>query len=963
MGIEKNCVIFGLVETHLTENIRDAEVKIEGYSIYRRDRAAGIKKGGAAIYIKENCLGPVEVLSSGSTGALEWITINIWERKILFSCVYRPPTCPTADFEQYLEALKRDIERTSPPLPNIVIAGDFNFPIVDWASREIHGGAEYSQRQAELLLNLMNDEILEQYVVEPTRGNNILDLIITNNEDMISEITTAETIMSDHKLLIIETLLLVRPQNPAPRQGQSGLGELNFTSNRVDWASLSSKLAEVRWETLFAGLGAEEMHEKISEVMLGVCREEVPLKRRERKIASIPRDRRILMRKRTRTTKKMRASTNDSNRARLRDKILNIENQIKISHQNETRRAEERAIVAIQYNNKYFFDYARPKSISRNPVGPLKSGDNVYSEPEEMGAVLAENYEAAYTFPKYSNQENVDWLEEAIGDTSSAFQDFELTEEDISASVRQIANGSSPGPDCVPAIFLKNCEEQLRIPIAKLWRKSLETGVIPKVMKRGVITPIYKGGDRYEAKNYRPVALTSHIVKVFERIITSKLTSYLEGEGLMNREQHGFRRYRSCASQLIQHHQDILEALGEGHSFDTVYLDFSKAFDKVDHGILLRKLHALGVGGYILRWVHSFLSNREQAVAVEGCISAYGTVKSGVPQGSVLGPLLFLVHISDINATTSHTTVRSFADDTRVGSVISKSEDITNMQLDLENIYHWAITNNMEFNETKFEHMLYGNSLLQARNYRAPDGSEILKPLNVRDLGVIMSTTIKFDEQLVAMVKKARQMTGWVLRVFETRSVKPMLILFKAMIIPLLEYCCILWSPYQLGKIRDIEGVQRSFTYKLDGMRDLNYWQRLSRLNLYSLERRRERYMIIYIWKIIKGLSPNIDGTGRVQTYTNSRYGLLCRRPPPIRGAASLVTLRENSFAVQGPRLFNCVSREIREYEGSLDGFKRNLDNFLREVPDKPSLPHYAQSVRSNTLVDQVAQLRLENMS
>ena len=964
MGIEKNCLIFGLVETHLTESIKDAEVQIDGFTLYRRDRLAGIKKGGAAIYVKEKCLGPVEVLSSGTTGALEWITIYLCKGKILFSCVYRPPTCPTPDFVHYLEALKRDIESKSPPLPNIIIAGDFNLPSVDWASGEIHEGAQYSRRQAELLLNLMEDEMLEQHVTEPTRIDNILDLIITNNEDLIMAINTEDTIMSDHRLLIIQALLSVRQQNPAPyRQEPSGLGELNFSSNTVDWDRLSSKLGEVSWDALFEGLGTEGMLEKIYQVLLRVCREEVPVRQRGRKVDTIPRDRRILMRRKSRAAKKMITSRSDATRERLRVKVLHIDNEIKLSHQNQKSRTEESAIEAIQRNSKHFFDYARPKSISRNPVGPLKQGDDIYFEPEEMARVLSENYEAAYSTPKYSHQENIEWLSEALSEAPSPFQDIEFTGENIAESIREITNGSSPGPDGVPPVLLKNCLEKLIEPISKLWKKSLETGEIPKTMKRGAITPIYKGGDRYEAKNYRPVALTSHIIKVFERIITSRLTSYLEREGLMNSEQHGFRRYRSCTSQLIQHHQDILDALGEGHSFDTVYLDFAKAFDKVDHGILLRKLHTLGVGGPVLRWVHNFLTNRECAVVVEGCTSSYRGVKSGVPQGSVLGPLLFLVHISDINQSSSHTTVRSFADDTRVGAVISKSEDIANMQIDLDNIYLWALNNNMEFNEAKFEHMLYGSSIIQFRNYRAPDGSEIEKPGNVRDLGVIMSTTMKFDEQLVEVVKKARQMARWAMRVFETRSVKPMLILFKAMIIPLLEYCCILWSPHLLGKVRDIEGVQRSFTYKLAGMRNLNYWQRLDSLNLYSLERRRERYMILYVWKIIHGFAPNLDGPCRVQTYINTRLGLFCRIPRSIRAAASLVTSRENSFPIQGPRLFNCMTREIREYEGSLEGFKRNLDGFLREVPDKPTLPHYPQTIRSNSLVAQVAQLRLENRS
>ena len=184
------------------------------------------------------------------------------------------------------------------------------------------------------------------------------------------------------------------------------------------------------------------------------------------------------------------------------------------------------------------------------------------------------------------------------------------------------------------------------------------------------------------------------------------------------------------------------------------------------------------------------------------------------------------------------------------------------------------------------------------------------------------------------------------------------------MVIPIIEYCCILWSPYNnIGKIREIESLQRSFTYRIEGMRELNYWQRLEKLNLYSLERRRERFMIIYVWKILCGLAPNLSSsTCRVEAFLNPRRGLLCRVPPLTsrETPAHISTLRENSFAVMGPRLFNCVKREVREYNGEFDGFKRRLDKFLRTIPDKPSLPHYVQTARSNSIIDQVCQMRLD---
>ena len=170
---------------------------------------------------------------------------------------------------------------------------------------------------------------------------------------------------------------------------------------------------------------------------------------------------------------------------------------------------------------------------------------------------------------------------------------------------------------------------------------------------------------------------------------------------------------------------------------------------------------------------------------------------------------------------------------------------------------------------------------------------------------------------------------------------------------------CQLWSPRTLGLIRKVEGVQRLLTSKIQGCDQKNYWERLENLGLYSLERRRERYMIIYIWKLINGLVCDTAQSGQlIETYSHARRGILCRIPPLRRARASVQTLKDNSFLVCGPKLFNCLPKDMREHQGSMQIFKSRLDSFLKEIPDKPSLPHYYQRAASNCIVDQLAQMR-----
>ena len=192
-------------------------------------------------------------------------------------------------------------------------------------------------------------------------------------------------------------------------------------------------------------------------------------------------------------------------------------------------------------------------------------------------------------------------------------------------------------------------------------------GFIPNDLLLLLVCPVHKGGLRSIPKNFRPVALTSHVIKIFERVVRKALVRHLEDNGLMTEGQHGFRSLRSTLTQLLGHFDSILEALEAGaSSVDAIYLDFSKAFDKVDHGVLLHKLRSLGVCGKFGNWIAKFLSDRYQIVACNGVKSSKAEVVSGVPQGTVLGPVLFLVLILDIVDNVSQgTRVASFADDTR----------------------------------------------------------------------------------------------------------------------------------------------------------------------------------------------------------------------------------------------------------------------------------------------------------
>ena len=422
------------------------------------------------------------------------------------------------------------------------------------------------------------------------------------------------------------------------------------------------------------------------------------------------------------------------------------------------------------------------------------------------------------------------------------------------------------------------------------------------------------------------------------------IVQYMNDNNLFNESQHGFRSGRSCLSQLLEQFDLILDILEDNGNADVIYLDFAKAFDKVDHTIVLNKIRNFGITGEIYKWLESFLRNRFQSVMVNGITSNPQEVKSGVPQGSVLGPLIFLILIGDIDADIIKSIVKSFADDTRATKSVKSMEDVAVLQNDLETIYKWTSTNNMELNDVKFEALRYGKNeeVKQSSEYTTPTGKTIKTKESVKDLGVYMSNDCLFKTQINAVIEKAKNLISWILRSFKSRTFTTMMTLYKALVIPILEYCSVLWSPQSVGLIQKLDVMQWSFLRKIIGTTGRNYWECLKYMKVYSLQRRRERYRIIYTWKILENLVPNVNN--KIQGKDHIRFGRMC----VINHNTS--TQREGSLTINGPKLFNSLPKHVRDLKGiSIAKFKRALDSHLKHIPDEPQIPGYTECRRANT--------------
>ena len=422
--------------------------------------------------------------------------------------------------------------------------------------------------------------------------------------------------------------------------------------------------------------------------------------------------------------------------------------------------------------------------------------------------------------------------------------------------LKNLDQSKSAGHDEWHPFFLKSLSEALSLPLSILFNKSLKEGAHSS-WKIAIITPIYKKGNKSDPGNYRPVSLTSVISKTMESILRDVILNHLVENNVLSDGQHGFVPGRDCMTQLLLCLEDWTSIFDAGHAFDVIYTDFAKAFDSVAHERLILKLEAVGITGDVLNWIRSFLVGRSQSVRVEGETSGWQKMLSGIPQGSVLGPLLFVIFINNMPDVVKDNICKLFADDCKLYGIINSDID-QRLQKDLSNLENWSNVWDLPFNATKCKVMHFGRGnphLVYTMN-----GCTLEVTTQERDLGVIIDNELKFHVHTAAAVKKANQVLGIIKRSYCTRNADTVSTLYKVMVRPLPEYGNVIWGPHYRMDMKSVESVQRRATKLIPELREKTYQERLKALRLPSLVYRRRRGDMIVMYKIKHGML-RIDST------------------------------------------------------------------------------------------------------
>ena len=976
----ENFKLLFFTESHLTSDILDEEINVEDFNLYRSDRK-NRKCGGVSIMIHKSLQVRESSVVKFSNSVCELLMCHIETLNLNAICIYRPPKTTGEKFNQCLCEVQKYLQKV-PDTQNNILIGDLNFPFLKWSEANdsvihsfVSGGLTDEQSQAQSFIDLTDQYFLNQVISKPTRGDNTLDLVYINNNDMFFnfKVEDVSKYLSDHKQITAEIDFVTSPNHTTTKTPDK-LRKFNYWSNKAKWDEMISHLQTIQWEeTLTNDSSVQNDVDQLYEQLYIASEKFIPTKKATQ-YKGIPPDRKKLFR-RSKFLKRKKLFTSKENKLKkIDEELTHIQTKLLQSHEAERYEKECNIIKSASKNTKLFFAYAKKSKKNKNCIGPLKdSSGNLTSDPKKMCEILKSQYEKAFNLKKSQIEvciENAKEYEINLSDLfgendDSPFTHIDITSEDILQAIKSTKINSAPGPDSVPAILLHKCADTLLHPLKIIMTKSLENSDIPASWKEANITPIYKGkGDKSDASQYRPISLTSQIIKLLERIIRLYIIHYLESNNLLPESQHGFRPNRSTISQLLEQYEQILQALGSKHNLDIIMLDYAKAFDKINHSILLFKLKKLGISGQLGKWIGHFLLNRTQTVQIDGHASTPSAVISGVPQGTILGPVLFLIYIADIGDNIKTSTLASYADDSKIHKIIKTLQDGLNLQLDVNTLYEWTKTNLMEFNSTKFEILKIGdNHDLKQTQYVTPEGNIIEETELAKDLGVHFNQKGDFSDHIKVKKAKAKQMSGYILRTFLTRKIDPLMLLFKSLVLPIIDYSCVVWNPHKQQDISMLESVQRYFTSKLEGMEDRDYYNRLKILNVYSCERRRDRYLLLYIFKIIHGKVPNPG----LSYKWSSRRGKVLSVPPVLSSKPSRAsTLLHHSFTRRAPRLFNCLPQSLRNLPDNIpkESLKRRVDDFLKNITDEPRIPGYypTTSSCSNRLEDQILALECHHM-
>lgn len=843
---------FCLTETHLDHSISDGELlDSRFFDIYRNDR--NLNGGGVLVAASNKFFHSALSLEIEDFPIfpLEVVVVfiprqNSVNTDIILACVYIPPSVSHLAIDplyNLLSVLTKKYQNA-----NIYITGDFNMPDIDWANGTVKKGSNKKGLHQDFI-NCFNEFGFHQLISNSTHiKGNTLDLIFVNSEKGEFSPSIINPGLSDHYMIEIDLNLHFKSveENRTPQT----IKLYNKADKDKIVSSLECTENQIR-KLIDKEEGIDRVWDTFTHSMHTVIEKYVPT------ITVRPRGNgepywfnnkaRKLVNKQRQMYNKYKRSGQEFH---LQQYKLLRKNSKKTFRKLQNDHLNNRLFSPMaKGDSKCFYRFLKAKSGKSNNIKSINSSKQPglrLEDPREIADELNQYFKSVFN-PNLGNTPYPVFSCSTI----------KVTKEGVKKLLCDLKLGKAPGPDGLKKVDLCLAIDEVTSILTTIFQYSLDIGRLPMEWKRANVVPIFKSGSKLSAANYRPVSLTCICSKMLEHIILHNMSSKLND--ILIPQQHGFRKGLSCTSQLLTTTQSIMREVDKGGCVQAAVLDFSKAFDKVSHSLLMSKLFYFGFSNDILSWILDFLSDRSQRVVLNGFSSNAETVTSGVPQGSVLGPALFLLYINDIGLSLT-STIRLYADDALLHSPITGTSSVEAFQKDLDSLEKWANEWQMSFNTSKCSVIIFGSTKsvdIQSLQYRL--NNVVLNIVDsIKYLGVTITSDFNWNEHIVKKHSEAVQTLGMLRRNISAAPPKIKLIAYKALCRPKMEFALEVWDPSTKKYIQLLEMVQNRATRFISNLKGRDGVTReKENLGLVPLQERRKIQRIKTLHDILKSSDPS----------------------------------------------------------------------------------------------------------
>ena len=804
---------------------------------------------------------------------------------VIVCVVYIAPSsseCSQSSVLGYLRSLFSSSDHN-----DVIVVGDFNCPDINW--KLLSASSKFSSQLCELIFDLQ----LSQIIDNPTHvKGNTLDLLITNMANRISDPRIHQDLftLSDHFPITFSfKATLPKPVNHHP------VVSLNYS--KADYDGMCSFLLDGDFCDCFESSDVESIWSLIKYAILTAIAEFVPVASSSRRHSHLPKWFNQQLRHSLNCLRTLQRRYNSHPTLHLSQKLARSKSQL-TQDIKDSKSCYEAQLVNDYVHNRSPKIFSHIRSITlQNQLPPhLFMGSLSAASDEEKANLFNKYFKSVYSPATTCSMP-------ATVTSTSPLSEINISVSDTYYALIGLNPSKAPGLDGIGPKVLRSCAVALCGPLHHLFNLSLKNSQIPSEWHLHRITPIFKSGDRSLVSNYRPISLLCTVSKVLESLVYDKVIDFLSCS--LSTFQFGFLSGRSTLQQLLIFLSSLHENLDKKLQTDVIYLDFRKAFDTVPHDKLLAKLWSMGITGRLWLWFKAYLSSRHQSVSINGHLSDYLPVTSGVPQGSILGPMLFLTFINDLPSFVKSVNMVLFADDTKCFKTIRNNLDSSALQNDLDSLHQWSISN-IAFNEAKIMHLRFNSTVRdQILTKYFLNNQPLAQRASQRDLGVIISDDLSWSLHHSTIISKALKTLGLIRRTFgSSTSFKVRKILYLALVRSQLTYCSSIWRPRYLKDILLLESVQRRATKWILNDYESNYKSRLCSLHLLPLMMIYEISDIVFFLRSLNSPSPAFNILWYVSFVSSSTRS----SGHKLQHHCSRYNISRHYYFSRLPRLWNSLS-------------------------------------------------------